>query len=306
MESVCIFGSSARGKADALSDKDVLVVSDSYERRTALRSEWAQKGWSVASYLPARLGAISAEGGLFVQHLKQEGLIVSDPQGWLSCLLNAYQPKESYFSDFIRSIKLLRPLDRQLSRRWELLFAADVLYVFVRNAGIYELASRKIYEFSYERIISCLSERRCISKESVDALLRLRILKSSYRERTENCESSDELYVAIEAVRSMFGISIDPVLPVNYRVRFCDNRYSVLRDLEARLVGTFDIRKLDSFAVDGKIDAYWRMINDPRAYSWSIRRIGMSELDEVNRLIDAAREDSVQCSTRAGAIGQCA
>jgi Nucleotidyltransferase domain len=286
VESVCIFGSTARGEIDALSDKDVLIVAESAVRRTALRSEWTQMGWSVASYSPSRLKSVAEQGGLFIQHLKQEGLIIADPQGWLSRLLNDYSPRKNYYRDFVQSRELLRPLDRRLDGYWQRLLGTDLLYIFARNAGIYELASHGMYEFSYERIIGNLAKLKRLSEREISALLNLRRLKSAYRERKQNVDVRSGFLAGTEAIATAFGMHIEAKLEGKCWVRDLGNPYCVLRDLEARLLATFDIHQLDNFALGRRIRIYWRMITDPRGYSWSVRGIDANELAKVNRLID--------------------
>lgn len=99
VESVCIFGSAARGTSDSISDRDVLIVTRSSWRRRQLTRIWVGRGWSVAAYSPNRIQTMALRGSLFVQHLKREGIIILDNRGWLANLLSSAMPKRSYEAD---------------------------------------------------------------------------------------------------------------------------------------------------------------------------------------------------------------
>ncbi len=96
MAAICIYGSVARKDQDDLSDKDVLILFDGSNGYNKMKRKWADGGWSVASYTPKRLKKMANAGSLFVQHLKQEGLILEDTTGILNDILSAYEPKPDY------------------------------------------------------------------------------------------------------------------------------------------------------------------------------------------------------------------
>lgn len=80
-EAEAIFGSAARGDADAISDRDILIVDDDCDvlrkRSVILKND----GFSVASYTFRKLQALAQHGALFLQHLKLEAVIISDRRG---------------------------------------------------------------------------------------------------------------------------------------------------------------------------------------------------------------------------------
>ena len=112
IESICIFGSSARVSTDCLSDRDLLVVASEKCRRDNIVRHWRRQGWSVAVYSPSRFLKMIAAQSLFVQHLRFEGIIVEDAYGWLADHLNNARPKQSYSLDAQRSVMLALPLER--------------------------------------------------------------------------------------------------------------------------------------------------------------------------------------------------
>ena len=61
------------------------------------------------------------------------------------------------------------------------LWAADVLYVALRNFGILWLAGRKRYVFGYDLILEALSEEGVFDGRCVPYLRQLRFLKALYR-----------------------------------------------------------------------------------------------------------------------------
>jgi hypothetical protein len=81
IRSICIFGSVARSKSDSMSDMDVLIVAQDLQERQQLGAEWKARGWSVSAYTPSRFLAIIRSGSLFAQHIKHEGIVVSDEGG---------------------------------------------------------------------------------------------------------------------------------------------------------------------------------------------------------------------------------
>lgn len=81
-----VYGSQARGSADAGSDVDVLTVVE--------RCPGSYKVGRVAvtAYTPAHLHAMAQSSSLFLLHLKNEGIVLSDAHGVLARALSAYVP----------------------------------------------------------------------------------------------------------------------------------------------------------------------------------------------------------------------
>jgi hypothetical protein len=176
-----IFGSVSRGRADELSDRDILLVGDRYSTLTDRASELKASGWSVACYTWAKLDSLSRSGALFIQHLKDEAEIVADVGVRLQTLLDAFRPKKSYLPEILVNSQLsgvaaLRPATRDGA-----LWAADVLYVSLRNFGVLYLASQQRYIFDFVEIVDELIGYGIIHAASRSDIVRLRMAKSLYR-----------------------------------------------------------------------------------------------------------------------------
>lgn len=286
VESVCIFGSAARGTADALSDKDVLIVTGNPCRRRQLTRKWAGDGWSVAAYSPNRIRAMARKGSLFVQHLKREGIIITDNRGWLANLLNSAEPKQSYEDDFLLAVQMIKPLQRLGFGYWPQLMAADLGFVFVRNAGIYALAERGVFEFGYERIVRGLVDIVGLTVAEVEILQRLRALKVAYRSRDHTLVHLGDHSALLEVCAKVARTNVLPKVPEDAPVRLFPIRYATLRDIEARMIMQFDVGRLDQGGLGGDLSSVWKMVTTPREYSWAIREIDPAWIASANQILD--------------------
>ena len=183
IESICVFGSLARTSIDRLSDRDILVVSDDSVHRSNVVKHWQARGWAVSSYSPSRLLKTIEAGSLFVQHLKREGIILKDRNGWLGEQLEGAAPKKSYENDAARNVLLAAPIERfdsdELIERN--LIVADLAYVALRNFGICYLANRGRYTFDYHEIVNTIGEEFSLTTEEIMILSTLRNGKAAYR-----------------------------------------------------------------------------------------------------------------------------
>ena len=283
--SICVFGSYARNQNDIYSDKDVLIVADNKTIAKNIITQWDKNNWSVAFYTWKRLKKMSQKGSLFIQHLKQEGLILNDSDGRLAFLLTNYEPKNSYREDFFASEDLIRPLDRISGNFWQSQMQCDVLYTYFRNAGIFELATKGIYEFEYQKIIEQLANWYPISALGVQALLELRIIKTQYRARAVTAiDYTETLHLAKLAASNIFDVKFHPIHS-NSPARLLNIPYGTLRDIEARILSYYDPEFLDQLTTGTDIDEYWQSIIDPRLYSWAIKKINLTEIGKLNKSI---------------------
>ena len=153
-----IFGSTARGDSDTFSDRDMLIVSNDETDLRLLKSKYNSAGWSCTAYSWSRLQGAANQGSLFVQHLKQESKILSDPSNRLAHLLDQYSPKGSYKHESAGTATLLGNLTQHMPQCSEgPMWTVDVLSVGFRSLAVASLADNGIYAFSNADIINGLS-----------------------------------------------------------------------------------------------------------------------------------------------------
>lgn len=297
IESICIFGSCARGLADSLSDRDVLIVSNDHHRRTQLEREWRYLNWSVASYCPSRFQKLVEAGSLFVQHLKHEGLIYRDRAGWLSACLASALPKDSYSLDAANSVLLALPIERfeADARITDHLVTADLAYVAVRNFGVCHLADEGKLCFDYAAIISQLREGINLDARAVSLLASLRAGKVAYRRGKQTQAVQGSIGQLREVLTRLFvgrplG-EVDPTSPT----RWLGGGYAMLRDFEASVLSRLgrvptakDVAKLG-------LNTIWSWVRDPRKYSWGIRNLPKTNLEVPAQKLHAIASNRAWC-----------
>ena len=287
IESVCVFGSSARGSADKLSDRDVLIVSNDKDRRDNVVAQWQQKGWSTAVYSPTRLASMIAAGSLFIQHLRLEGIILEDNNRWLRGALNKAKPKSSYEKDALDSISLALPIERfegNASIKNNLI-TADLAYVSTRNFGICYLADQGHLSFEYSQVVCRLGEHFKLDDTEVSLLQSLRAGKAAYRGAVE-CPRLQGSVGELRSVLSKLFVNrpmeqIDHNLPA----RRLAGGYTMLRDFEASIVAELGRSPTEAELSAKGLNQIWKWVRDPRAYSWSVRNFRESDLEIDNLTI---------------------
>jgi predicted nucleotidyltransferase len=184
--SIAIFGSSLRPNFDKYSDKDLLIVSDSYSTLNTLKAKYEQDGYSVSTYTYKKLKYLSDKGSLFIQHLKIESQILTDYKGLLSKILENHkesmpsseQIKESFeYFDFLKNIP-----NSKIGYAW----FCDCFYVGLRNYLILKSAESKKYKFSFLNLLGDLLKSKDIDTNDFETLRQLRVLKKNYRERIDD------------------------------------------------------------------------------------------------------------------------
>lgn len=181
--SIAIFGSSIRPNFDKYSDKDLLIVSDSYFIINALRTKYEKDGYSVSTYTYKKLKYLSDKGSLFIQHLKLESQILTDYKGLLFEILenhNKSRPSLEQINESIQYFEFLKNIpDNEIGYAW----FCDCCYVGIRNYLILKSAESKEYKFSFLNLIDDLLKTKVIDASDFEILRQLRVLKKNYRER---------------------------------------------------------------------------------------------------------------------------
>lgn len=274
IQSICVFGSVARGSSDIASDKDVLIVVDSPFREKALIDAWKSDGWSVSVYTPRRFEAIIRSGSLFVQHLKREGLLVEDKLNWLASRLSTARPKLSYLNEAYSSADLAVPIDRFESNLDIASFpiVADLAFVCVRNFAVNYLATDGVYLFDYEHLVSEISLRLGLSTTEQNLLGALRVGKAAYRGRSAAILPP---IGTVGQLRSVLNRIFDQhrfqQVHVSTPVRNLGSGYATLRDLEALVVSRLNRVPTEYDLEALKIQRVWKYINQPQDYAWDVR-----------------------------------
>lgn len=296
-----LFGSAARGDADALSDRDVLIVDDNIKRLTERSAELQAQGASVASYTFAKLAALADKGALFVQHLKLEGLITRDEGGRLSRLLNGFRPRANYSSEIAENAKLSALAGMVPAGSRGLLLAADILYVSVRNHGVLSLAERGVHLYAFDAVAFGLETAGLIETGGARALRALRFLKCLYR--SGETGRGDAVRSAIETALGVLPsesfprqIRVVPPLDLFSIALPTDaSAYVVLRDLERRLVALETLGY--EIGRDEELARLRRWICNPRAYATTSHRLA----PEIRELISGFA--ALHASGRRASIG---
>ena len=272
MTSICIYGSVARRDQDDLSDRDVLILFDGSDRCKQVMREWADRGWSVSSYTPKRLKKMANAGSLFVQHLKQEGLVQADTTSVLTDILDAYEPKTDYSTQITEALPGLRLLERfPLSHELDY-WSADVLHVLLRNLGILRLANEGIYEFSFHNIAEQLVTLQLILPEDLKVFDDLRAAKSAYRsEKLPFFPVRKIVEGGLRIIDKLFGVALERSHTLEFQVPDYADSYFNLRAMEKILIAFNGLPKSRSSVLSLGEERIWRIVKDPRTYSWNVK-----------------------------------
>ena len=273
VESTCVFGSVARSSTDSISDKDILIVSNNLKRRIELTKQWKAEGWSVSAYTPNRFKAIIKSGSLFVQHIKHEGVVLSDRDGWLRHTLNMAKPKPTYSRDAQSSVYLAMPIERFCGDQWisQYPIVADLAFVCVRNFGINYLADRGNLIFDYQMIVDRIGIDHALTNKEIELLHSLRTGKAVYRRA-----GVDALLPGTVAdLRSVLGKLIPnrrlEEIPNRSPVRGFVSGYTCLRDFEASVVSHFGSLPTQVDLTRFNLEGVWKWVTRPQEYAWNIR-----------------------------------
>jgi hypothetical protein len=260
MVSVCIFGSTARNRFDSLSDRDVLIVASSDADLAETSRDWSSAGWSISRFTHEQMMGMAARGSVFLQHIKQEGHIVRDDEGFLAAVIDTFRPKQNYDDELFDSWALLDDISRRPLAYWPALCSADIAFGSVRNIAVLSLASQGKYIFDYYDLIDHFANEHHVSSVRLEALHHLRTLKHGYRNRLTTLVPWHVLSNALLGVKDLFG----PRTP--RRAKNDSSGYRRLRMLELDLVTRADPRYWDQLPADDPLAGAWAHIRDPRGY----------------------------------------
>lgn len=180
--SIAIFGSVLRDDFDKYSDKDLLVVAKDFKTLNELKLYYSSKGWAPSFYTYSKLEYLSANGSLFIKHLKKESQIIIDDNQKLSKIISNFKQKKSYRADLKDSKKFFEILKYIPKTSLGYAWFCDSLFVGLRNYLVFENAQNGIFEFSFMKLLKILENRGVIDQKDIKILKELRVIKSNYRE----------------------------------------------------------------------------------------------------------------------------
>lgn len=181
--STAIYGSSTRENFDKYSDKDILIVAESYNDLKALRTEYENQGFSVSTYTYSKLTFMSENGSLFIDHLVKESKIIFDYENKLNSILYNHKSKKPELKQFQESKKYFEILKFVPNSKKGFGWFCDCLYVGIRNYLILKSAEKENFNFSYLTLLDELKNEGFISGSEVKILRELRVVKRNYREK---------------------------------------------------------------------------------------------------------------------------
>jgi hypothetical protein len=290
-DSEAVFGSAARGDCDALSDRDYLIVDDDAAVLNRRSSELCAQGWSVASYTFGKLKFLSANGALFIQHIKSESQVLADREGRLSELLRRYSPKSKYTAELNSNARLAALIESRPDTPLGTLWAADVLYVALRNFGVLLSAERGNYVFAYAAVVDALIQAGDLPAQARSPLLKLRFLKTLYRsgENFSSRQNEESLALAIEYLpRLWFPPASKPVPPEAILLSAKQaprgaSAYERLRGLEKCLIAAGGLFPTFRHTEEAATLLSW--IENPRAYAQLASRMEKEQLASLKQLL---------------------
>ena len=280
-DAIAIFGSAARGDNDAFSDRDLLIVSEDETTLREMKAKYDSVGWSCTAYSWGRLQRAADQGSLFVQHLKQESKVLTDPSDRLAHLLAQYSTKTSYKREWDGAASLVGNLMQHLPQcdagpMWTL----DVLSVGFRSLAVANLADNGIYAFSNSGIIDGLTRINMIRKEDRPQLNALRRYKSLYRQgiidkRIRWCDIFDW----IKLVDRIFALGLNsrcvPTIEIvelaladNSTVRTDSGWYARCRRIESALWMLRPRRSRERADFQKQRQKLFRIVKSPNSYAW--------------------------------------
>jgi len=218
IDSAALYGSAARGDMEAHSDIDLLLVCPFGRKQSVLAAvepllQPEFRKLSVALYSRDELQFLYREHSLFLLHLKREADVLFDRRGELGPLLERFQPKQSYRSDFINSLSLLDLLRTRVRNSPNDLHRMSYTYSLFRVFGVYLLAEKGIFEFSKSRMAECLAKEYPRARTRVEALTKLRPLNSNFFaggskvSGLDDTETLDLLDYYISALSELAGVA---------------------------------------------------------------------------------------------------
>ena len=286
--SLCLFGSVARGQTDEQSDKDVLVVCDDPTSIPAdVEKSWADEGWSPTYYSWPNLLRRAVQGDLFIQHLKQDGIIVEDPSGQLAQLFRDFAPRADYTDEAARAMIILRVADRQIANDWMGAMICHAIYKFVRFGFSGLVANHKLYPTDYGDMLRVFSDvGAAFTADEMQALLALKDIQRSYESRKQaEADTRKVIETAKRVMTRLFEFEFFDI-PADSEARLL-KPYSTIREIEARIVASHSPIEMDKGEL---LPDIWKLVKNPRGLGWATDSdVKEDVLESINAAIATAQ-----------------
>ncbi len=212
VESICLFGSVARGDPCRWSDIDIIVLgSDAVLTPHTLEESVPDRlrpALSISYRWIEAFEAYCRSGALFPKHLALEGVILFDPNGWLARVL-ATVANPLPRVELERSLERLSTFDDLEPFGSNLLFCLSHLYVLATSVVMQLLAVEGIYEFNRDRAFERLEARRPVQADAINTLRRLQPFHTLVMGgRPQSLPfpyhaSGDQARIAVDAIRAL-------------------------------------------------------------------------------------------------------
>lgn len=281
---LCLFGSAARGDADELSDKDLLVVTDAPgDIPDDVAKAWLAEGWSPSFFTWHGMLRKAVRGDLFLQQLKQEGVILDDPTGKLGRLLEDYRPKVNYDEDTSRALIFLRAADRRSDDPWLNQSLCQAVFRFLRFYIINTLANQQRYIFGFKEGARAFSDHvAALSEAEMTALSDVYDIQRSYGTgQLSAIDAGATLNVLRGLIERLTEFEFIE-LPARAEARSL-LPYSTLRDIEARILAYASPPELDKGEL---IPDIWKLVKNPVAENWAANgEVNETTLKSINDAI---------------------
>lgn len=285
--SIAIFGSSLRTNFDKYSDKDLLIVGESYSKINELKQEYEIQNYSVSTYTYKKLKFLSDYGSLFIQHLKKESTILIDDNDKLKSILDNHKesiPTEKQLTESIDYFNFLKNIPNS---KWGYAWYCDCFYVGLRNHLILRSAIKGDYNFSFMNLIDDLLQSKEIDLNDFEILRQVRVVKKAYRERI------DEIFPSREFIRYLVAIGKKLKLIPSINFISCENfKLYVISEVKKRNTNHyFKLRLFEVYYIltgqrNSKIDKY---ICNPQMYALKFKNT-----DFICKLIDDIEKNGTQ------------
>ena len=183
MSSQVIYGSFARQDNDLFSDKDIGIFCDELSEVNNELTILTNEGWSCAVYTYERFQNMADLGLLFVQHIKQDGIVIFDENNKLKAILNKFTPKHTYNAEIGVALELINIIPGIAIDINCIFWALDIVAVAIRNFCIAYFANKKIFVFSTHKLYGMLSKYFSLTDNDYNTLCYLRNAKYIYRNK---------------------------------------------------------------------------------------------------------------------------